>query len=198
VKHLLEEQFSQYKGLIRRFRDSLDLMSQNAYENLDDHFSDAAAFARAIKGSVPLPHRILDLGSGVGLPGVVIAILLPEATVDLVERRRRRGAFLTIARSQLALRNTEVFLGDVQQLKDKKYGAITALAFGTLDKIYSVTRHLHCEEIIILSRKSAGWVLELEQLEERLGTKATMTKEEPLETHGRLITVQVPGGIAYR
>ena len=173
-------------------------MSESAYENIDQHLSDAKAAARAIQNSVRLPRRILDLGSGVGLPGVVISILLPDTTVILVERRRRRGAFLEIARSQLDLRNTEVFLGDVRQLGGETYEVITALAFGALAKIYNSTLHLHAEHITIISRKSADWVIELEQLEDRLGVKATMTKEKPLGTHGRLITVQIPGGIEYQ
>ena len=132
-------------------------MSESAYENIDQHLSDAKAVARAIQNSVHLPRRILDLGSGVGLPGVVISILLPDTTVILAERRRRRGAFLEIARSQLDLRNTEVFLGDVRHLGGENYEVITALAFGALTKIYNSTLHLHTEDITIISRKSADW-----------------------------------------
>ena len=198
MKHFSEKRISQYKSLIGRFKDSLDLMSESAYENIDQHLSDAKAVARAIQNSVHLPRRILDLGSGVGLPGVVISILLPDTTVILAERRRRRGAFLEIARSQLDLRNTEVFLGDVRHLGGENYEVITALAFGALTKIYNSTLHLHTEDITIISRKSADWILELEQLEDHLGVKAKMTKERSLGTHGRLITVQIPGGIEYQ
>ncbi len=198
MKHFSLEKICQYKDLIGRFKNSLDLMSESAYENIDRHLSDAKAFVDSIQGLVPLPRRILDLGSGVGLPGVVISIVLPDTTVRLVERRRRRGAFLEIVRSQLDLNNTEVFLGDVRQLGGETYEVVTALAFGALGKIYDSTVHLHAEQVTIISRKSADWAIEVGQLEDRLGVKATMTKEMPLGAHGRLITVQLPGGIEYQ
>lgn len=57
--------------------------------------------------AVPLlpSGRLADLGSGAGLPGIVIAIARPEAMVHLVEPRRRRLAFLELAVERLALSN---------------------------------------------------------------------------------------------
>jgi 16S rRNA (guanine527-N7)-methyltransferase len=59
-----------------------------------------------------------DLGSGAGLPGLVIAIALPQLRVALVESRRRRASFLELAVEQLSLTNAEVRAGRVEDLSE--------------------------------------------------------------------------------
>jgi 16S rRNA (guanine527-N7)-methyltransferase len=57
-----------------------------------------------------------DLGSGAGLPGIPVAIACPGLTVELVESRRRRAAFLELAVQDLELKNARVRLGRVEDL----------------------------------------------------------------------------------
>ena len=59
----------------------------------------------------------IDIGSGAGLPGVVVAIARPELMVTLVESRRSRAAFLDLVVDQLALRNTRVVHGRIEDLR---------------------------------------------------------------------------------
>src|SRR5215216_815984 len=55
------------------------------------------------------PRRILDIGSGGGLPGIPLAIAWPEARVFLLESRERKAGFLEMAVRSLGLRNARVF-----------------------------------------------------------------------------------------
>lgn len=57
-----------------------------------------------------------DLGSGAGLPGLIVAIAVPHLQVALVETRRRRVAFLELAVEQLALSNAAVVSGRIEDL----------------------------------------------------------------------------------
>jgi 16S rRNA (guanine527-N7)-methyltransferase len=59
---------------------------------------------------------LIDLGSGAGLPGVPLAIALPDRRFVLVESRRRRGAFLEFVADELALANVSVMVGRAQDL----------------------------------------------------------------------------------
>jgi 16S rRNA (guanine527-N7)-methyltransferase len=59
----------------------------------------------AIAGLVPRPATLVDLGSGAGLPGIVLAMLLPEVSVTLLERMGRRAGFLRECVSELGLGN---------------------------------------------------------------------------------------------
>ncbi len=57
-----------------------------------------------------------DLGSGAGLPGVVVAIALPRVRMLLIERRPQRAAFLELAVEELGLSNAAVFAGRVEDV----------------------------------------------------------------------------------
>jgi 16S rRNA (guanine527-N7)-methyltransferase len=80
--------------------------------------------------------RIADLGSGAGLPGLVLAAALPEARVDLIESSERKCAFLEQAIGQMGLGNAEVICersedwgaGEGREV----YDAVTARAVGSL------------------------------------------------------------------
>ncbi len=65
---------------------------------------------------VPPRSEVVDLGSGAGLPGVVLAMLLPECDVRLVEPMARRTAFLAECVAQLGLENVEVVRGRAEDL----------------------------------------------------------------------------------
>src|SRR5204863_9983114 len=64
----------------------------------------------------PQDRSAVDLGSGGGLPGVVVAIACPDLTVTLAERRRNRGAFLELAILELGLGNARAAVGPVEAL----------------------------------------------------------------------------------
>ena len=55
-----------------------------------------------------------DLGSGAGLPGLVVAIARPDLAVGLVEVRRRRAAFLELAIERMEIANARVIVGRVE------------------------------------------------------------------------------------
>jgi 16S rRNA (guanine527-N7)-methyltransferase len=65
---------------------------------------------------------IVDIGSGAGLPGVVLAIALPSARITCVERTRKRAAFIKLASHELQLANLSVEWADAVDLcLDEKY-----------------------------------------------------------------------------
>ncbi|MGZ4113588.1 MAG: 16S rRNA (guanine(527)-N(7))-methyltransferase RsmG [Actinomycetota bacterium] len=74
------------------------------------------------------PGTVADLGSGAGLPGIVLAILRPDALVHLVEPQRRRLAFLELALETLQLGNAVPRGVRVEQLEDR-YPTAVARAF---------------------------------------------------------------------
>jgi len=74
----------------------------------------ARAFARALPRGV---HRVIDLGSGGGVPGLVVAVELPETVVTLVDRRQRRTDFLERAVRRLGLsERCAVWCCDVEEV----------------------------------------------------------------------------------
>ncbi len=79
------------------------------------HLADALTFAAGWRGGRP-PGSIVDLGSGVGLPGIPLAIAHPEAEVVLVDRSGRRARLARRAIRVLGLDNVQVLEGDVRRV----------------------------------------------------------------------------------
>jgi 16S rRNA (guanine527-N7)-methyltransferase len=72
---------------------------------LERHIVDSLRAAAVVEGG---DHEAIDLGSGAGLPGVVLAVARPTLRVGLMEPRRRRAAFLELAVERLGLTNAHV------------------------------------------------------------------------------------------
>jgi len=79
----------------------------------DRHLLNCAVVAELIE---PRPGTLLDLGSGAGLPGLVLAMLLPETEVTLLEPMERRCRFLTEAVTELGLANASVVRGRAEDV----------------------------------------------------------------------------------
>jgi len=89
----------------------------------------------------PTDRAAYDLGSGAGLPGVVVAIARPGLEVLLVESRRRRAAFLELAAEQLELPNVTVVGRRVEDLGDR-VDLCFARALAPLQRSWAMARRL--------------------------------------------------------
>ncbi|MBD5784653.1 16S rRNA (guanine(527)-N(7))-methyltransferase RsmG [Cellulosimicrobium terreum] len=102
----------------------------------DRHILNSAAVVRF------LPERgvIADVGSGAGLPGIVIAAMRPEATVYLIEPMERRCAWLTEVSEELGLRNVDVKRGRAEEFHGAfECDAVTSRAVAALDKLARIS-----------------------------------------------------------
>lgn len=73
---------------------------------------------RAVAAIEPSDRDAYDLGSGGGLPGLVLAIALPRLRITLVDVRRRKGAFAELAVERLGVGNADVRIGRIEELSD--------------------------------------------------------------------------------
>lgn len=102
------------------------------------HVGDSLLFAVAMPHT---PSELWDLGSGVGLPGIPLAVLLPETRLTLVERSGRRADLLRRAARVLDLSNIEVRQVDIRQLEGPLGGLVTRATLGPA-KIAPLAREL--------------------------------------------------------
>jgi 16S rRNA (guanine527-N7)-methyltransferase len=79
--------------------------------------------------------RVCDLGSGAGLPGVVLALARPDLRVTLLEPLLRRTTFLTEVAEALALANVDVVRGRAEDHAGAGFDAVTARAVAPLDRL---------------------------------------------------------------
>jgi 16S rRNA (guanine527-N7)-methyltransferase len=119
------------------------LAEENQRQNLVSRDSLAEVWRRHIADSAQLlPHvprettgAWLDLGTGAGFPGLVIACLRPELDLHMVESRARRIDWLERARGTLALDNARVIGSRLERVETFPAIAISARAFAPLDKL---------------------------------------------------------------
>lgn len=91
----------------------------------------------------PSAGRWVDLGSGPGLPGLIVAILAPRFHVTLVESRRLRVEFLQHCVTEIGLnQNVSVVQARVETLPACAYDVISARAFAPLARLIPLARHL--------------------------------------------------------
>lgn len=100
------------------------------------HFVDAAQLLSLAGG----PGRWCDIGSGAGLPGMVVAILSGQP-MALVEPRRLRCEFLARSAATLGLANVEIVVAKAQNATGR-FDFITARAVAHLDRLFAMTAHL--------------------------------------------------------
>jgi 16S rRNA (guanine527-N7)-methyltransferase len=96
---------------------------------------------RGVLALEPADTDALDLGSGAGLPGIVVAIARPSLRVGLVEVKRRRAAFLELAVERLELPNVAVLAIPAGRL-DRVVDVCFARALAGLTKSWEIARHL--------------------------------------------------------
>ena len=207
VKQLQTKQLEQYANLIRRYHRTLDLMSGVAVEGLEEKFADSLAYADFMRDRLEPQHQILDVGSGVGLPGIPLAIQFPNYPITLVERRQKRAGFLKIVVSQLELENVTVVAEDVTSWQQSPVTWVTAQAVGRLFDLYCLTHHLHAESVVLMSRKGDVYMEEVAELREKLSfsnpdlsdiVSRETVSATPLRTHGTLVAISLPGGLHCR
>src|SRR6185312_10694225 len=113
---------------------------------LTHHLLDSLAAIPAFIGAV----SVLDVGSGGGLPGIVLAIWAQEAQpqmqISMIDTVAKKTAFLTQAKAELGLANVEVYTGRVEQLQvADHFDVITSRAFASLQDFVQWSGHLLAE-----------------------------------------------------
>lgn len=87
--------------------------------------------------------RVLDVGSGGGLPGIPLAIARPDLQITLIDSVAKKTAFLLQVKAELGLDNISVVTGRVETLQDRAgFDTITSRAFSDLKEFVTLTRHL--------------------------------------------------------
>jgi 16S rRNA (guanine527-N7)-methyltransferase len=92
---------------------------------------------------IPKAIKVLDVGSGGGLPGIPLAIARPELQVTLIDSIAKKTAFLLQAKTELKLDNLTVVTGRVEDFCPQAgFDIITSRAFSDLREFATLTRHL--------------------------------------------------------
>jgi len=128
-----KNQLLTYLSLIQKWNKVYNLTAlRDPDEMFSHHLLDSlAAIAPLLRHAAGRPLRILDVGSGAGLPGVVMAVCCPELTVDCVDTVGKKAAFIQQAAVTLKLPNLRGLHDRVEKLTGP-YDVICSRAFASL------------------------------------------------------------------
>jgi len=145
------------------------------------HIADSLVFAAGWRDQGP--SELLDVGSGVGLPGIPLAILWPEAVITVLDRGGRRVRLLRRATRVLGLVNVSVAQGDVFSVADEWHGVVFRGAVKASEAVGLSARLLEVggRAVLGLSRKPEAppESRDLRNLAQALGLEANVVGVPP-------------------
>ena len=169
-----QEKLMDYLALMFKWNAVYNLTSlrdpmQMVTHHLLDSLAAVPAFAHA--------RNVLDVGSGGGLPGIVLAIVRPDMKVSMIDTVHKKTAFLTQVKAELELANVTVYTARVEQLQvSDKFDLITSRAFADLSDFV----HWSCHLLVDGGRYIALKGVAPKDEQERLPADWTVTGLEPL------------------
>lgn len=169
VQNVSRETFSlleAYVGLLQKWNAKINLIGPASEADIwSRHIADSLQLLPLIPASA---QTIADLGSGAGLPGLILAIGRPDVSVTLVEQDQRKAAFLLEASRVLGLKNTRIAAININRL-DGQFDVITARALAALDELMGLAIPHLGKNSICLFPKGENFASELTQAEKRYG-----------------------------
>ncbi len=159
------EKLELFVGLLKKENQQQNLVSRGSLEHIWlRHIADSAQLLRF----VPRGTSWLDLGSGAGLPGVILSLLRPQDTVTLVESRTKRIEWLERIVTELTLPNCDIRGDRLENLDTTKVGAISARAFAPLPRLIQLAERFSTKDTIWVLPKGRSAIEELDSLPKRL------------------------------
>ncbi|MDP2903746.1 MAG: 16S rRNA (guanine(527)-N(7))-methyltransferase RsmG [Methylovulum sp.] len=188
--HLTEYQISQLIDFIRLMDKWNKAYNLTAIRNPEDmiylHLLDSLAIVPFIAG-----QRVIDIGTGAGLPGIPLAVCLPDTAFTLLDSNAKKTRFVQQAVLELKLNNVTVCHHRVENYHpESPFNTVITRAFASLSEIVRLTAHLLAPDGVLLAMKGQHLEAELAQLSEQLSTQALAKKS--------VISVSVPGIAAER
>jgi 16S rRNA (guanine527-N7)-methyltransferase len=143
-----------------RWQKAINLIGKATVEDIwIRHILDSAQMVPLIPRQA---KKLVDLGSGGGFPGLVLAALRPELAVTLIEADARKGAFLGEAGRRMGLKNQpKVVVSRIEAAPPTEAEIITARAVAPLGQLLAWAAPHRTDTAICLFHKGKGWQAEL-------------------------------------
>ena len=144
-----------------------------------------------------LPHvqgpRVLDIGTGPGLPGIPLALAKPEWHFTLLDANAKKTRFVTQAVAELKLQNVEVVQARVEKFAPtQRWDTVVTRAFGSLAEIVAAAGHLVAPHGRVVAMKGVYPEEELAALPTGFQLKAVEALKVPQLEAARHVVIVAP------
>jgi 16S rRNA (guanine527-N7)-methyltransferase len=178
------DQLMTYLNLVEKWNRVYNLTAiRERDEMIKLHFLDSLSILNHVH-----VKNILDVGSGAGFPGIVLAITKPELKVTVMDSVNKKTTFMQQVKSELSLTNLDVVNSRVEDYQPiTLFEAVTSRAFSNLKNMMSLTQHTLQKEGVWLAMKSKDVREELEAFEKNQYTLIPL--EVPLINAERYLVI---------
>jgi len=114
------------------------------------------------------PKSFLDVGTGAGFPGLLLAIVWDRAKSVLAEPINKRTTFLRLMSQELELENVEIFKNKVENLQSKPFSLITSRAVTNTKLLLDLTKNVSNNKTEFLFYKGSKVFDEIKELDKKL------------------------------
>jgi 16S rRNA (guanine527-N7)-methyltransferase len=179
-----------YLDLLARWNKAYNLTAvRDEGQMVTRHLLDSLAVARFVSG-----RRIIDVGTGAGLPGVPLAIALPQREFHLLDSSGKKTRFLFQVKTALCLDNIVVHQARVETFRvDEPFDVVLSRAFASLQDMTAGCRHLLATDGRFLAMKGTWPTRELEDIRQAYGGAIVHTLHIPgLAEQRHLVEIPLP------
>ena len=127
-----------YKEFLIKWNKTYNLTAIKEEHIITHHLLDCLSITKLVSAK-----NIMDVGSGAGLPGLILALCFPDRNITMVEKVGKKTAFIQQMIGELNLNNARVLNCRVEEIKNyKHYDGIISRAFSNMETMIQLTSHL--------------------------------------------------------
>jgi len=158
-----------YKELLFKWNKIHNLTGAKDEKTIDEFIYDAVFPVSFL----PKSKNLLDIGTGAGFPGMILAIALPDVEVTLVEPLKKRASFLQFVKADLGLKNVKVVKKRVEEMESKIFELVTSRAVTDTKMLLKLSENFRDENSKLLFYKGERVY---DEVDENLNHKVIKTK----------------------
>lgn len=161
LSQIAQQKIADYVALLIKWNKTYNLTAiTKPAEIQQKHIADSLAIAPYLYGS-----RLIDVGTGAGLPGIPLAITNPDKHFTLLDSNGKKTRFLTQVKQELQLTNVDIVQQRVTDYQPTQpYTSVISRAFATIYDMLVASKHLVCHQGRILAMKGTQPTAELQKI----------------------------------
>lgn len=178
-----------YVELLNKWNKAYNLTAVRKPEQMvTRHLLDSLSICPYLRGK-----RLLDVGTGAGLPGIPLAIVFPERQFTLLDSNNKKTRFVVQAVSELELPNVDVVQSRVEEFESNTlFDTIITRAYSTIGDMIGQTSHLLAADGVFLAMKGINPLAEIDELSSDYSIEQTHVINVPgLDEKRHLLEIKI-------